>query len=639
MPKNQKEPAKEDTGYIWSMSCAPKIDEDISAIQNIPLIFFTALVIMVMRMASFDLPLQQFYWALYNDVVDFFHYSKMIAIVICGAAVLLFIIYRIMTQTFAIKKTTLYIPIIVFAIFTILSYIFSDYKDFALLGFNERFEGTLVLLSYMLVLFYAINTVNTERNVKLILYPVAIVSGILGLLGISQATGYDFFKTKLGWIMITPKEVWDSMDMFAFRFVKGEIYQTVYNINYVAFYLTLLIPIFGLIFINSVMKGKQEKLVKKIIWGALFALLLFNMIGAKSSGGYLGTGIAVIAAILLLNKKLVLWWKPIALLLVITVIIGGVTYDRLLPELKSMFKGMGISVASQIPARDQANGVDGSKQKRSYIDYIELNSQLNMIEFSINGNEAGFYMHPESWPAFEIVDSDGGYIGLDIKDAETGEFYLDDERFNMCTVRGVVDENDYSYFVLSIDGHDWVFLIISQGTYYINEINKAAELGKVESFGFTNNPKFGSGRGYIWSRTFPMLKDTIFIGHGADTYCIYYPQNDYVGKYNMGWNLNMIIDKPHNMYMGMAVNTGCISLIAFLSILALYFIQSIKLYWRRNFDNFIEFAGFGIFLGILGFSATGLVDDSSVSVMPMFYGLLGTGIAVNLMIKRYRYVG
>jgi len=38
--------------------------------------------------------------------------------------------------------------------------------------------------------------------------------------------------------------------------------------------------------------------------------------------------------------------------------------------------------------------------------------------------------------------------------------------------------------------------------------------------------------------------------------------------------------------------------------------------------------------GICGFLAAGLVNDSTVSTMPMFYGLLGTGIAINYMNKQ-----
>jgi len=133
-----------------------------------------------------------------------------------------------------------------------------------------------------------------------------------------------------------------------------------------------------------------------------------------------------------------------------------------------------------------------------------------------------------------------------------------------------------------------------------------------------------------------MMKDTFLIGRGADTFSIYFPQNDYVGKYNIGWDLNNIVDKPHNMYMQMAVGTGGMSLIAFLVLLAFYFVQSFKIYWGGKFDGFTESVGFGIFLGVLGFSAAGLVNDSTVSVMPLFYGLFGTGAAINIMIKSRR---
>ena len=135
-----------------------------------------------------------------------------------------------------------------------------------------------------------------------------------------------------------------------------------------------------------------------------------------------------------------------------------------------------------------------------------------------------------------------------------------------------------------------------------------------------------------------MMGKTVFLGHGADTYCIYFPHQDYSGKYNAGWNINLIVDKPHNMYMGMWVGTGGISVLAFLAILLIYFIQTIKIYWRKELVNFMDFAGLGIMLGVLGFAVSGLVNDSTVSVMPMFYGLLGTGIATNMILMREKKI-
>ncbi len=131
-----------------------------------------------------------------------------------------------------------------------------------------------------------------------------------------------------------------------------------------------------------------------------------------------------------------------------------------------------------------------------------------------------------------------------------------------------------------------------------------------------------------------MFKDTLILGHGADTYCIYFPNDDYVGKYNdFSDNINIIVDKPHNLYFGYIVGTGAVSVLALLVLWLTYIVQSFAIYRRSRFADFLSFTGAGVFLGICGFLTTGVVDDSSVSVMPMFYTLLGTGIAINIMMK------
>jgi len=634
VPKSQKQKQKQqknsepanigienkDSGYLCSMSLAPKIHEKISPMQILPIIFFTAVIIIVVRMIPYSMPLDQFYWFISNERTDFFSYGKMILILICGALVLLMLLYRVFAQSFAVKKTFVYIPMFVFTLFVVLSYVFSDYREFALLGMVDRFEGTLVLLSYMILLFYVINTINTEKSVKFVLYPIAVSGALLSLLGISQAIGRDFFQTGLGKMMIVPPSSWDRLDNIVFKFQDGEIYQSVYNINYVSFYLTLLLPVFGLLFIHSIMKGKDENIVKKIIWGILFALLLFNLIGSQSSGGLFGMFVVVIAAIILLYKKILTWWKPLAILLVTTALIAAGTVGSWLPEIK-------IAVGAFDSEQEEVGG-------KAYIDYLELIPEAFMIDLSVNGNGLVIALMPDMDFAPDIHDNNGQTIDLLIPEDEDGEFVLHDERFNMCSVRGIMDSRGNSYFLLKTDAQEWMFRVGEGGMYFVNGLGKFVELEKIESIGFEDNPHFGSGRGYIWSRTLPMMRDTIFLGRGADTYLLYFPHNDYLGKYNAGWEVDGIVDKPHNMYMHMAVGTGGISLLSFLTLLGFYFVQSFRIYRKRDYKEFIEIAGLGIFLGILGFAAAGLVNDSSVSVMPLFYGLLGTGIAVNIMIKR-----
>ncbi|HOK49432.1 MAG TPA: O-antigen ligase family protein, partial [Sedimentibacter sp.] len=140
---------------------------------------------------------------------------------------------------------------------------------------------------------------------------------------------------------------------------------------------------------------------------------------------------------------------------------------------------------------------------------------------------------------------------------------------------------------------------------------------------------------YIWSRTIPMLKDTLIIGYGPDNFPMVFPQEDYVGRFNVGNEgmLNIVIDKPHNMYLQTAVNTGVISLLALLAIWGIYIFDSLKIYLKGNMETFAEYMGAATFLSITAYLVAGLFNDSIVSVAPLFWILLGMGIGINKMIK------
>ena len=321
--KNGNAKLQTKSDYLFSMSYAPKIDESVHWLQLLPIAFFGAFVIIIVKMYSYSRNMEQFYWSSGNsNLTDFFSYYKMVAILICAVLTLVLLLYRLCTQSLSIKRCFAYIPMIIYSVMVLVSYLLSDYKEFSLLGYNDRFEGTLTLLAYMVMLFFIINTINTESGIKWAVYPIAVSSALLGILGISQATGHDFFRSSIGQKLVTPNtsvqmtetflngrvgsalneaglitqdsyttnELIDmcksiDIDFLGFTFNNNEIYQTVYNINYVSFYLTLLLPLFGMLFIRSVLRGKEEPVWKKFIWGALFALLVFNLIGSASSGG------------------------------------------------------------------------------------------------------------------------------------------------------------------------------------------------------------------------------------------------------------------------------------------------------------------------------------------------------------------
>jgi hypothetical protein len=72
-----------------------------------------------------------------------------------------------------------------------------------------------------------------------------------------------------------------------------------------------------------------------------------------------------------------------------------------------------------------------------------------------------------------------------------------------------------------------------------------------------------------------------------------------------------------------------LSLIAFLVFYGMYFVSSFRLYIRSRFDSYFEKSGVAIFIGTVAYMVTGLTNDSSITVAPIFWTLMGVGIAIN----------
>lgn len=673
---NSSGPAAEQ-GYWLRMSHAPEAGESSNVASMLPVMLFGALVILIVHAFTYTRDISDFYWMTGEaEQNDFFSYGKMIAILILAAVVLFIALYRVMTATLAVKKSWVYVPMGVYAVMTLISYAASDHKDFSLLGYIDRFEGTLVILAYLLMLFYIINAVNSERNVKMVIGAVGVSMAVLCALGLSQALGHDFFRTEIGKRLMTPRSWWGELDSLDFTFEHNEIYQTVYNINYVSFYLALIIPVFALVMIYALNNFRQSKKTAAagVLLVILMAGLVFNLGGSKSMGGVVGLAAAFVAALILLNKRLIQWWRSVAVLLVIVVAMFAATNSYWLPEIEELFSHDDNTAVvessasadgeaaegsvSDVKAADAADSGDGQETNGAGtaqsaakdtagtvfcdIDYFVTDG--NVITTSFNNDELDINVIMDetgnNLKTLVLTDGDGNELKTyGIAEADGSEYYaIDDERYHDYVSFYLTQDDDLNlYLILTTCDREWPFVISGGEVFYRNGQGNLVTLNKVPAYGFKNNQGFGSGRGYIWSRTLGMLKSDVLIGDGADTYCINFPQNDYAGKYDSPSfhdQVDITVDKPHNMYMGMFQGTGGIAAAAFVIMLLMYILQTVKVLKGIEYRSFSEYAAAGIFIGVIGFAVAGLMNDSSVSVMPLFYTMLGTGIALNFILKR-----
>jgi hypothetical protein len=87
------------------------------------------------------------------------------------------------------------------------------------------------------------------------------------------------------------------------------------------------------------------------------------------------------------------------------------------------------------------------------------------------------------------------------------------------------------------------------------------------------------------------------------------------------------------MYLQIAVQTGVLSLIAFLLFYTMYFISSVRIYFRGLFRSIYSRLGVAIFIGTISYMVTGIANDSNINTAPIFWALIGVGIAVNYKAK------
>lgn len=159
-----------------------------------------------------------------------------------------------------------------------------------------------------------------------------------------------------------------------------------------------------------------------------------------------------------------------------------------------------------------------------------------------------------------------------------------------------------------------------------------------DHIGFEGKETLGSSRGYIWSRTLPLLKNCLLTGYGADTFTYVFPQNDVLAKYysyeQFGEGFYVTVDKPHNLYLQIFYGNGLIALIAFLAICVFYLVDCFRLYALRREYRPEQIMGAAVMLGVVGYLAAGMFNDSVVHVAPLFWILLGVGAALNTINRR-----
>lgn len=582
-----------------------------------PIIFFMCVVPFIVRYKLVLFDMSQYSW--YSNTrsfADLFSYYKSVAII--GAAIVMLFMYAFKKTQRSNKKRIIgmnhqmykaYVPLLIYWVFMILSWITSDSLAGATTGYADRFEGGVVLTSYLVAFFYMSKTIECERDIKRLLTCLILSTILLNVIGLFQFFKMDyinneFFKTLIVGSLASKARFKSSVN-------PGRVYMTMFHPNFVGLYLAMILPVTSSLFITS------KKWWHKLCWLGLSVVVFINLLGSQSRGGLVGITLAAVFGLILLRKKILKVWFIILPALV--VMLGVFFYAD---GARDQFFSKRI--------KETVQETFGKKKEYALKSMVTKEKSLTM---NYNGTEFIYrYRDPDNWQE-AIIEIDGQPIDFKV---EAGKYVFEHPAYQNAKIQYVIIEKLGPHLSLNLKDvpvKQWYFHLGKKEIQFRNPYNKLVQLEEVPTWGFKGREHIGSKRGYIWSRTLPMLKDNIFIGVGPDQYIFHFPNKDYVGIANAYNRTDMVVDKPHNLFLQIAINTGVLSLICMLIFWGVYFLDSFKLYFKESFDQSLSKIGVALFLGICGYLGAGLFNDTLVSVSPIYWGILGLGFCTNALVR------
>lgn len=576
----------------------------------IPIILLMGFVPLIVHMYEYNTKLSQFDWFPNNSESqsDFFFAWKMIAIIILGLVMIAIMAYRYFKKKEKLRFENSFYMLGFYAMFVAMAALFSTHKYWVVRGMHALFEPVWVVFVYLLLCYYTYNYVREEKQVKFVLQISGVGMAIVTLIGVFQYWGYDFFKTEFGKRIITNTSFWNQLENLQFKMADRTAYTTLYNPNFLSFYFGMLIPLVACLIIAT------KKIWQKLLLVVAEILCIICLKGSGSDSGWMAIGIGVVILILVLASR----HKKVFCAVFAVIILGGFVMITV---------GTKTGIGSRIK-----DAVVGTYHMNDRYLLRDIHIEEDSAVLNIGGNDLHIAYTVEDGQAQPACwDENGNQLNLIALGDDNNNYQIDDSRFADIYIQPILLGDDVPAVMAIIDNITWRFVNIEgDGYYYCNAAGKLVRPEKVKSVDWFKEDAM-SNRGHIWNMTIPLLGKHIFIGSGANTYAVEYPQDDYIGQECI-YGANSFQIKAHSWYLQQWVETGLLGTIILLVFLGWYVVQSVRIYRRADLHESVSWIGFGLFAAALVYMIAGVANDSNVCTDPVFWGMLGLGMATNRMI-------
>ncbi len=486
-----------------------------------------------------------------EGVYDIFLYWKMVFTIAVSIILLILLVVSIIKYNYKIfdfdrlSDKIILICLVIYTACTVMSYVCAQYRQLALTGGVNSFEGTIVLLSYV-VLFLAGRYIVQKCDYHHIEY-IAMFNAILLLV--------------LSLIEVNYKSI---AELVLRRAVEtdypGMLCLTFYNPSYCAGFIIILLPVCLYYYLVS------KQFIKNAVWGCLSVTTLMCGFLTRSSAAFyilifeMTVFVVVMAVTFIRNiknvhsknaiynditadtsmnvKENITNRGNIVLIKVISMVVG-VTAILLI----DLCAGGHIFSSAKSASVNATTAIHKS-------DYYKVNNiELNGSEVCITGDNNKLVCGIDSDNTIYFKDETGQIISV----SSQGDKLIFPEPYSVVQAR---IWNNMLCLDLGYKGE--LRFLMYNNTFYpaLSDGSVVKDISARTNVATGRFDSLFTGRGYIWRNTLPVIRNTLVFGHGAGTFEMYFKQFDFVGLLNSQGNVDLIVDKPHSLYLQIACNQG-----------------------------------------------------------------------------------
>ncbi len=598
-------------------------------------LFICAVFPLILRAVALRFSAETYYFTGQQGTYDICNYAKAVALAFAALGVGIIVFIERLTDGKSMMLDRITKIAVAMAVLVLVSWGMSKHSSEAFHGGYDHFEGVFVWLAYLIVFVLAYTGHLKRARIQKILPVAALSSLVVAVTGIVQFWSIQIFDLQLFRMMIMPSAYWNTPTPIFGEF--GTVACSFLgNPNYAGTYAILVIPLF--LFAYSV----EKKHVLQTIYGSTAVLNTVFLVFSRSEAGFMGfmVGLGALVALSVIHRKWdmliavcvlqgVFWGcfvgsgvltsveLPAAILGAVFCVSGVVCFCLLNPRVSVSVK-VGACVAILIVGGIGILKITKYESERwqSRTDWRHVEVSKLQIGFDVmkNGKEEKILTVSKVNEGFEVRSGDFLTV-VKASDLAQKTIQLDIVKtlgsvLKIYSAQGGVTAFEMESPKLRFGYFENRFEVFNRGGFPI----KTDEV--IPSIKFFKDETLGSQRAYIWNRTLAMIPEHLLTGSGPDTFVLEFPQDDVLGKINAYGNGNMVVTKPHNMYLQLAVNMGVPFLLLFiaLNLIAL----------NRTLVSVTPESGLWVLgVAILGYLVAGFFNDSVVANATIFWYILG----------------